>query len=165
MQVELAKRLVDYSFADHIFFTNSGTEANEAAIKFSRKFQRSSHPNTENPPLGFIAFSNCFHGRTIGALSLTSKEHYRMPFEPLLPGVNFVEYGDAQKARELILSGRIAGVFVEPIQGEGGIYSATKEFLQELRAACDEAGSLLIYDEVGCFLNFSCLFFSKQFSC
>ncbi|KAL8150492.1 hypothetical protein V2J09_020300 [Rumex salicifolius] len=152
-QVELAKRLIESSFADRVFFTNSGTEANEAAIKFARKFQRFSHPNAESPPLEFIAFSNCFHGRTMGALSLTSKEHYRMPFEPLVPGVNFLEYGDARQAGELIRSGRIAGVFVEPIQGEGGIYSATQEFLKELRAACDEAGSLLIYDEVQCGLG------------
>ncbi|GAB2269521.1 hypothetical protein Dimus_004442 [Dionaea muscipula] len=152
-QVELAKRLVATSFADRVFFTNSGTEANEAAIKFARKFQRSSNSNLENPPTEFIAFSNCFHGRTMGALALTSKEHYRSPFEPVMPGVTFLEYGDAQAAREMILSGKIAAVFVEPIQGEGGIYTATKEFLESLRSACDEAESLLIYDEVQCGLG------------
>ena len=146
--MELAKRLVSSSFADRVFFTNSGTEANEAAIKFSRKFQRNACPDIKNPPMEFIAFSNCFHGRTMGALALTSKENYRSPFEPLMPGVTFLEYGDSQAARELILSGRIAAVFVEPVQGEGGIYTATKEFLQSLRAACNEAGSLLVYDEV-----------------
>ncbi|CAI9115688.1 OLC1v1016663C1 [Oldenlandia corymbosa var. corymbosa] len=152
-QVELAKRLVDRSFADRVFFTNSGTEANEAAIKFARKFQRSSHPGENEPPMEFIAFSNCFHGRTMGALALTSKEHYRLPFEPVMPGVNFLEYGDIQAAVDLIHSGRIAAVFVEPIQGEGGIYSATKEFLQALRTACDTAGSLLVFDEVQCGLG------------
>ncbi|GAB4842134.1 MAP kinase kinase kinase Win1 [Ancistrocladus abbreviatus] len=90
-QVELAKQLVASSFADRVFFTNSGTEANEAAIKFARKFQRFSHPNSENLPTEFIAFSNCFHGRTMGALALTSKEHYRLPFEPVMPGVTFLE--------------------------------------------------------------------------
>jgi acetylornithine aminotransferase len=87
----------------------------------------------------------------MGALALTSKEQYRFPFEPVMPGVNFLEYGDVQAATELIKSGRIAAVFVEPIQGEGGIYSATKEFLQSLRSACDDAGSLLVFDEVNCF--------------
>ncbi|KAJ8423464.1 hypothetical protein Cgig2_010796 [Carnegiea gigantea] len=152
-KVELAKRLVSSSFADRVFFTNSGTEANEAAIKFSRKFQRYAHSDVDNPPMEFIAFSNCFHGRTMGALALTSKENYRLPFEPVMPGVAFLEYGDAEAARELILSGRIAAVFVEPVQGEGGIYTATKEFLQSLRAACDEAGVLLVYDEVQCGLG------------
>ncbi|GAB4842144.1 hypothetical protein Ancab_012102 [Ancistrocladus abbreviatus] len=152
-QVELAKQLVASSFADRVFFTNSGTEANEAAIKFARKFQRFSHPNSENLPTEFIAFSNCFHGRTMGALALTSKEHYRLPFEPVMPGVAFLEYGNAQAATEKILSGKIAAVFVEPIQGEGGIYTATEEFLQYLRSACDESGSLLIYDEVQCGLG------------
>lgn len=151
--VELAKRLVSYSFADRVFFTNSGTEANEAAIKFARKFQRHTHLDAKDPPIEFIVFSNCFHGRTIGALSLTSKENYRSPFEPLMPGVTFLEYGNSEAARELIISGKVAAVFVEPVQGEGGIYTATREFLQSLRDTCDEAGSLLVYDEVQCGLG------------
>ncbi|GFQ04582.1 acetylornithine aminotransferase mitochondrial [Phtheirospermum japonicum] len=152
-QVELAKRLVAGSFADRVFFCNSGTEANEAAIKFSRKFQRFSRPDEKNPPVEFIAFTNSFHGRTIGALALTSKEHYRTPFEPIMPGVTFLEYGDTQAAVQLIRSGKIAAVFVEPIQGEGGIYSATKEFLQSVRSACDDVGCLLVFDEVQCGLG------------
>ncbi|XP_059640380.1 acetylornithine aminotransferase, mitochondrial-like [Cornus florida] len=152
-QVELAERLVACSFADRIFFSNSGTEANEAAIKFARKFQRASHPDGKQPPIEFISFTNSFHGRTMGALALTSKEHYRSPFEPVMPGVTFLEYGNIQAAKELIQSGKIAAVFVEPIQGEGGIYSATKEFLQSLRSACDDAGSLLVFDEVQCGLG------------
>uniref|UniRef100_A0A5B6YTC6 acetylornithine transaminase n=1 Tax=Davidia involucrata TaxID=16924 RepID=A0A5B6YTC6_DAVIN len=152
-QVELAKRLISCSFADRVFFSNSGTEANEAAIKFARKFQRLSHPDKKQPPMEFISFTNSFHGRTMGALALTSKEHYRSPFEPVMPGVTFLEYGNIQAARELIESGKIAAVFVEPIQGEGGIYSATKEFLQSLRSACDDVGSLLVFDEVQCGLG------------
>lgn len=89
MQVELAKNLVACSFADRVFFTNSGTEANEAAIKFARKYQRYSNPNDAEPATEFISFSNSFHGRTMGALALTSKEQYRSPFEPLMPGVTF----------------------------------------------------------------------------
>ncbi|XP_028124419.1 acetylornithine aminotransferase, chloroplastic/mitochondrial-like, partial [Camellia sinensis] len=151
-QVELAKRLTACSFADRVFFSNSGTEANEAAIKFARKFQRFSRPNVQQPPTEFISFSNSFHGRTIGALALTSKENYRTPFEPLMPGVTFLEYGNVQAAKELIQSGKIAAVFVEPIQGEGGIHSATKEFLQSLSSVCHDAGSLLVFDEVSSYI-------------
>lgn len=152
-QVELAKRLVGSSFADRVFFSNSGTEANEAAIKFSRKYQKHTCTEGKAPATEFIAFSNCFHGRTMGAVALTSKVQYRTPFEPVMPGVNFIEYGNAPAAVELIQQGKIAAVFVEPIQGEGGIYSATKEFLQSLRNACDEAGTLLVFDEVQCGLG------------
>ncbi|KAK4839455.1 hypothetical protein QYF36_022065 [Acer negundo] len=152
-QVELAKRLVASSFADRVFFTNSGTEANEAAIKFSRKFQRHSNPDAKEPATEFISFTNSFHGRTMGALALTSKEHYRSPFEPVMPGVTFVEYGNIEATKKLIQRGKTAAVFVEPIQGEGGIYSATKEFLQFLRSACDDAGALLVFDEVQCGLG------------
>lgn len=139
-----------------MFFTNSGTEANEAAIKFARKFQRHSNPDAKEPATEFISFTNSFHGRTMGALALTSKEQYRTPFEPVMPGVTFVKYGDIQATKELIKRGKTAAVFVEPIQGEGGIYSATKEFLEYLRAACDEAGALLVFDEVIAFFTWIC---------
>lgn len=152
-QVELAKRLVDCSFADRVFFTNSGAEANEAAIKFARKFQRHSNPDVKDPATEFISFTNSFHGRTMGALALTSKEQYRSPFEPVMPGVTFVEYGNIKATQELIRRGKTAAVFVEPIQGEGGIYSATKVFLEFLRTACDDAGALLVFDEVQCGLG------------
>ncbi|XP_050234624.1 acetylornithine aminotransferase, mitochondrial [Mercurialis annua] len=152
-QVELANRLVESSFADRVFFTNSGTEANEGAIKFARKFQRVLNPDLEQPATAFISFTNSFHGRSMGAVALTSKEHYRSPFEPVMPGVTFVEYGNIQAANELIKSGKFAAVFIEPIQGEGGIYAATKEFLKSLRSACDDVGCLLVYDEVQCGLG------------
>ena len=135
------------SFADRVFFSNSGTEANEAAIKFGRKFQRFSHPDEKQLATQFISFTNCFHGRTMGAVALTSKEHYRSPFEPVMPGVIFLEYGNIQAAAELIQCGDTAAVFVEAIQGEGGIYSATKEFLYSLRRACYVFGSLQAFDE------------------
>ncbi|KAF9590785.1 hypothetical protein IFM89_038377 [Coptis chinensis] len=152
-QVDLAKRLVECSFGDRVFFSNSGTEANEAAIKFSRKFQRHLHPNEEDPPAEFVTFTNSFHGRTMGALALTSKENYRSPFQPVMPGATFLEYGNIEAATEVIKRGKTAAVFVEPIQGEGGIYSATQEFLQSLRSACDDAGALLVFDEVQCGLG------------
>lgn len=152
-QVELAKHLVANSFADRVFFTNSGTEANEAAIKFARKFQRHAHPDEKEPATEFISFTNSFHGRTMGALALTSKENYRTPFQPVMPGVTFVEYGNIEATKEKIKRGKTAAVFVEPIQGEGGIYSATREFLQYLRSACDDAGALLVFDEIQCGLG------------
>ncbi|KAJ1415294.1 Pyridoxal phosphate-dependent transferase, major domain [Sesbania bispinosa] len=95
-----------------------------------------------------IAFSNCFHGRTIGVLALISKVQYREPFELVMPGLTFLEYGNAQAAVESIQQGKIAAIFMDPIQGEGGIYSATKEFLQSLQNGCDEVGALLVFDEV-----------------
>ncbi|KAM7261751.1 hypothetical protein ACFE04_020828 [Oxalis oulophora] len=139
-QVELAKQLVATSFADRVFFTNSGTEANEAAIKFARKFQRYANPDIEEPAYEFISFTNSFHGRTMGALALTSKEHCRTPFQPVMPGVTFVEYGNIQATKEAIQRAKIAA-------GEGGIHSATKEFFQFLRSACDEVGALLVFAE------------------
>ncbi|KAJ3688115.1 hypothetical protein LUZ61_017279 [Rhynchospora tenuis] len=153
-QVKLAQRLIECSFADRVFFSNSGTEANEAAIKFSRKYQRHTHPNSTDPPTEFIAFVNCFHGRTIGSLSLTSKQQYRVHFKPLMPGGDiFVEYGNVAEVARLVKERSVAAVFVEPLQGEGGIHCATKEFLSGLRSVCDEAGALLVFDEVQCGLG------------
>ncbi|KAJ3676351.1 hypothetical protein LUZ60_003763 [Juncus effusus] len=152
-QVNLAKKLVESSFADKVFFANSGTEANEAAIKFSRKYQRFTHQNPQNAPVNFLSFSNSFHGRTLGSLALTSKEKYRAPFEPVMPGVAFLEYGDLEAAVKEIEKGGVAAVFVEPVQGEGGIYGASMEFLWGLRKACDEHGVLLVFDEVQCGLG------------
>ncbi|KAF0923084.1 hypothetical protein E2562_003311 [Oryza meyeriana var. granulata] len=151
-QVALAKHLVEASFADRAFFANTGTEANEAAIKFARKYQRVAHPGGD-APTEFMSFTNCFHGRTMGSLALTSKVQYREPFAPVMPGATFAEYGNLEEAKKVIRSGKIAAVFVEPVQGEGGIHSATKEFLQGLRDACDEAGALLVFDEVQCGLG------------
>lgn len=151
--VTLGKRLVECSFADRVFLVNSGTEANEAAIKFARKFQRKSCDAEEEPATEFISFTNSFHGRTMGALALTSKKYYREPFEPVMPGVTFVEYGNIEEVKKAIQPGKTAAVFVEPIQGEGGIHSVTKEFLQSLRAVCDDSGALLVFDEVQCGLG------------
>jgi len=152
-QVKLAKRLVESSFADKVFFANSGTEANEAAIKFARKYQQTLRSAKEENATEFISFTNSFHGRTMGALALTSKEKYRTPFEPVMPGVKFVEFGNVEATRKAIQPGKTAAVFVEPVQGEGGIYSATKDFLEELRTLCDAAGALLVFDEVQCGLG------------
>ncbi|CAN6338868.1 unnamed protein product [Urochloa humidicola] len=115
--LELAKRLVESSFAIRAFFCNSGIEANEVAIKFSRKFQRIAHPGSIAPHTQFLAFDNCFHDRTMGSVALTSKLRYQEPFASVMPGATFMEYGNLQEANKVIQSGRLAAVFVEPVQG------------------------------------------------
>ncbi|KAJ7527630.1 hypothetical protein O6H91_16G064400 [Diphasiastrum complanatum] len=154
-QVKLAERLVDCTpFADKVFFSNSGTEANEAAIKFSRKYQqvKAAENNSKQAATDFVVFTNSFHGRTMGALALTSKHKYRAPFEPLMPGVQFVEFGNLEAVKKAVRPGSTAAIFVEPVQGEGGIYPAMADFLQGLRDVCNDAGALLVF-EVQCGLG------------
>ncbi len=147
--VELARRLVENSFADRVFFCNSGSEANEAALKFARKVARvAGHENKT----GIVAFTGSFHGRTMGALAVTAKEAYRAPFAPLVPGVTFAPFNDVDAARAAI-GPQTCAVIVEPVQGEGGVNPATGDFLRALRAACDDHGALLIFDEVQCGLG------------
>jgi predicted acetylornithine/succinylornithine family transaminase len=148
-QVELAQQLVENSFADRVFFSNSGSEANEAALKFSRKWARVNHGEGKTE---VIAFEGGFHGRTLGALSLTHKAKYREPFEPLVPGVTFVPFNDLEAAKRVI-SDRTCAVFVEPVQGEGGVRPADSGFLQGLRDICDAYGALLVCDEIQCGLG------------
>ncbi len=148
-QAQLARDLVESSFADRVFFCNSGTEANEGAIKFARKYAR---VNGHTAKTGLVAFTGSFHGRSIGALALTATEKYRAPFEPLIGDVSFAEFNNLESARAAITE-RTCGVVVEPVQGEGGVTPATPEFLQGLRQLCDDAGALLIFDEVQCGLG------------
>jgi predicted acetylornithine/succinylornithine family transaminase len=147
--VELAKLLVDASFADRVFFCNSGSEANETAIKFARKWARTNH-NGEKTKI--VAFEHAFHGRSLGALSLTHKVKYREPFAPLVPGVTFVPYNDLEAAR-VAIDETTCAVFVEPVQGEGGIHPAEPTFLQGLRELCLEKSALLVFDEIQCGLG------------
>lgn len=148
--VELARRLVEHSFADRVFFCNSGAEANEAALKFARKYARFTTGRQDK--IGIVAFSGGFHGRTVGALSTTYKAQYREPFAPLMPGVTFAPFNDIASATEAITNETCA-VIVEPLQGEGGVNPADPTFLQALRAQCDAHGALLIFDEVQCGLG------------
>jgi len=148
-QARLAQQLVEHSFADRVFFCNSGTEAVEAALKFARKWARDQDGADKYE---WVAFTGSFHGRSFGALSVTAKEKYRSPFVPLVPGVRFVPYNDLTAAQAAI-SSQTCAVIVEPVQGEGGIHLATPEFLQGLRAACDAHNALLIFDEVQCGLG------------
>jgi predicted acetylornithine/succinylornithine family transaminase len=153
--VELAGRLVENSFADRVFFCNSGAEANEAALKFARKAARESAAGPDDgdfKKVKVVAFTGSFHGRTIGALAVTAKEQYRAPFSPLMPGVSFAPFNDLNAAREIIDEDTCA-VIVEPIQGEGGVHPAQSAFLMGLRALCDEIGALLIFDEIQCGLG------------
>jgi predicted acetylornithine/succinylornithine family transaminase len=148
-QIDLARRLVEASFADKVFFSNSGSEANEAALKFSRKWARSRHSPDKTH---IIAFEHSFHGRTMGALSLTEKARYREPFAPLVPDVSFIPLNDLKSLREAVTD-RTCAVFVEPIQGEGGVRPAEASFLRSLRDICDQHGALLVFDEVQCGLG------------
>jgi predicted acetylornithine/succinylornithine family transaminase len=148
-QVELAKRLVNHSFADRVFFTNSGAEAIEGALKFARRQARKQFGEGKHE---IVAFTGSFHGRTMGALSVTYKSIYREPFAPLVPGARFAPFNDLAAARELIGPATCA-VVVEPVQGEGGIHAATPEFLRGLRALCDAHGATLIFDEIQCGLG------------
>jgi acetylornithine/N-succinyldiaminopimelate aminotransferase len=148
--IELARLLISSCFADKVFFCNSGAEAVEGALKFARKAARERHgAGALGAKTAIIAFEHSFHGRTTGALATTHKSKYREPFEPLLPGVRFAPFNDLQAVEELI-GDDVCAVIVEPIQGEGGITPATDEFLQGLRALCDQHNALLIFDEIQC---------------
>jgi predicted acetylornithine/succinylornithine family transaminase len=142
----LAAELCRASFADRVFFSNSGAEANEAALKFARRW--AGRAGAEGK-VEAVAFDGAFHGRTFGALSLTAREDYRAPFRPLLPGVRRVPFGDAEAAAGVIGEATCA-VFVEPVQGEGGVRVAPAAFLARLRELCDRHGALLVFDEVQC---------------
>jgi len=145
-QVELAELLVKNSFADKVFFCNSGAEAVEGAMKLARKWAQKVHgPGKTN----FLAFTGSFHGRTFGALALTDRQKYRMPFEPLVPGARFARFGDAEDAEAKIGTDTCA-VVVEPVQGEGGINKAGRDFLIDLAEVCRRRKVLLIFDEVQC---------------
>lgn len=150
-QVSLAKQLIESSSFHKVFFCNSGTEANEAALKFARKYsyvQTNANPTRPNAKINFLSFNGGFHGRTIGSLSLTYKKAYKEPFYPLMEGcVKFVDYNDTASAVSSIDQNTCA-VIVEPIQGEGGVNIGKNEFLISLRRRCTDVGALLIFDEV-----------------
>ncbi len=148
-QVKLAKQLVESSFANKVYFCNSGTEANEAALKFARKFGKTQSATNKTK---IVAFSGSFHGRTMGSLAVTHKEKYRAPFEPLMPNVAFAEFNNLESAAAAI-DDETCAVIVEPVQGEGGVQPASAKFLQGVRDLCDEHGALLIFDEVQCGLG------------
>lgn len=144
--VEAAEKAIAASGMDRIFFTNSGTEAIEGAIKAAKKYAytRDGHAGHE-----IIAMKHSFHGRSIGALSVTGNPHYQEPFEPLLPGVKFADFNDLESVKALITD-KTCAIIMETVQGEGGIYPAEPEFLTGVRRLCDEKDILLILDEIQC---------------
>ena len=143
-QIHLAKLLCEHSFADRVFFSNSGAEANEAAFKLARKYAKERFASDR---VDIIATRNSFHGRTLAAVTATGQEKYQHGFEPLVPGFKHVPYNDL-RAMERAIDSRTAAVLVEPIQGEGGVRVPDDDYLPGLRKLCDAAGALLILDEI-----------------
>ena len=142
---------------DRVFFTNSGTEAIEGAIKTARKYAYNKDGCTDHE---IIAMNHSFHGRSMGALSVTGNPHYQEAFKPLIGGVKFAQFNNLDSIKELVTD-KTCAIILEPVQGEGGIYPATKEFLEGVRAICDEKDILLIFDEIQCGMGRT----GKMFAC
>ena len=156
--IEAGAKLVKASKMSKAFFTNSGTEAIEGALKAAKKYAyvRDGHADHE-----IIAMNHSFHGRSLGALSVTGNAHYQEPFKPLIPGIRFADFNDLDSVKKLINS-KTCAVIMETIQGEGGIYPATEEFIKGVRALCDEHDLLLILDEIQCGMGRSGEMFAWQ---
>ena len=144
--IRAARRLLKVSGMDRVFFTNSGTEAIEGAIKAAKKYAYTRDGEAGHE---IIAMEHSFHGRSLGALAVTGNAHYREPFGPLMPGVKFAEFNNLESVKALITN-KTCAILFETIQGEGGIYPATKEFMEGVRKLCDEHDILLILDEIQC---------------
>lgn len=142
---EAAQKLKNAAMMDRVFFTNSGTEAIEGALKAARKYAYTNQSGRYE----FIAMKHSFHGRSMGAVSVTGNEHYRTPFEPLIGGVKFADYNNLESVKALVTE-KTCAIILEPVQGEGGIYPAEEAFLQGVRKLCDENDILLIFDEIQC---------------
>ena len=144
--VNAAKKLKAVSGMDRVFFTNSGAEAVEGAIKAARKYAYLKDGRTDHE---IIAMNHSFHGRTMGALSVTGNPKYREPFEPMIGNIRFADLNDIESVKSQITD-KTCAVILEPVQGEGGLFPATEEFLKEVRAICEEKDILLIFDEIQC---------------
>ncbi len=156
-QGKLAKKLTEVSGMDRAFFCNSGTEAVEGSLKIARSHGHKIHPKKYE----LIALENSFHGRTFGALSVTGQPKYRADFEPLLPGVKFIDRDD-EAALEAAFSDKTAGIILEGIQGEGGILPLSNSFLEKARALCDKHDALMIHDGIQCGVGRPGTYFSYQ---
>ncbi|MEG2774813.1 MAG: aspartate aminotransferase family protein, partial [Acetivibrio sp.] len=143
---EAAEKITKASGMDQVFFCNSGTEANEGAIKVARKY---TYKKGQKERFEIIAMQHSFHGRSTGALSVTGNEAYRKAFEPLETGVKFAVFNDLESVKALV-SEKTCAIIMEPVQGEGGIYPATEEFIKGVRELCDKKDMLLIFDEIQC---------------
>lgn len=153
-----AKRYTKASGMDKVFFTNSGAEAVEGALKLARKY---AHEEKNDECNEIIAFNHSFHGRSIGAVSVTGTDSYRSPYGPLLTDVKFADYNDIESVRALV-SDKTCAIILETIQGEGGIHVADKEFLSEIRNICDKNNIVMILDEVQCGMGRSGKMFAYQ---
>lgn len=156
--IEAGRRVLGISGMDKVFFTNSGTEAIEGALKAAKKYASSRDGRAGH---SIIAMNHSFHGRSVGALSVTGTPAYREPFEPLMGGVKFADFNDFDSVKALV-DDSVCAIIVEPIQGEGGIYPASPEFLQNLRRLCDEKDILLIFDEIQCGMGRTGYYFAWQ---
>ena len=157
---EAGEKLVKASGLAKAFFTNSGTEAIEGALKAARKYAYTKY-GKEAQKYEIIAMNHSFHGRSMGALSVTGTEHYREPFEPLIGGVKFADFNDLGSVKAQITD-KTCAIITEVVQGEGGIYPAQKEFLEGLRALCDENDIILIFDEIQCGMGRTGYYFAWQ---
>ncbi|MGH7506193.1 MAG: aspartate aminotransferase family protein [Longimicrobiales bacterium] len=146
----LAAELVARSFADRVFFCNSGGEATEGALKFARRWAGEAGGPAKHE---IVALRGSFHGRLFGSLAVTDRPAYQAPFEPLMPGARFVPAGDVAAARATVSGERTAALIVEPVQGEGGVVPLDPAYLAALREIADDAGALLIFDEAQCGLG------------
>ena len=144
--IEAAEKIVKAAGLEKVFFTNSGAEAIEGALKMAKRYayDRDGHANHE-----VIAMNHSFHGRTMGSLALTGNEHYQKPFGPMIGGIKFAEYNNLDSVKELV-NDKTCAIILEPLQGEGGIYPATKEFIEGIRELCTEKDIIMIFDEVKC---------------
>ena len=157
---EAGEKLIKASGLSKAFFTNSGTEAIEGALKAARKYSYTKY-GKEAGRFEIIAMNHSFHGRSMGALSVTGTEQYREPFDPLIGGVKFADFNDLESVKAQITD-KTCAVITEVVQGEGGIYPAQKEFLEGLRALCDEKDIILIFDEIQCGMGRTGYYFAWQ---
>jgi acetylornithine/N-succinyldiaminopimelate aminotransferase len=160
-QAELAKRLSKISGLDRAFFSNSGTEAWEGALKLARIYARTKNTNGHRPKWRILALDNSFHGRTFGALATTGQAKYRDPFVPLLPGVGFVRFNDVDDLKHQF-DASVCAICLETIQGEGGVCPVSPEFLQLARKLTESSDALLILDEIQCGLGRTGRYFAYQ---
>ncbi|RHS87845.1 aspartate aminotransferase family protein [Clostridium sp. AM42-4] len=156
--IDAGEKLLAVSEMDKVFFTNSGTEAIEGALKIAKRY---AYNKGMAPDYEIIAMKHSFHGRSLGALSLTGNDHYQEPFAPLIPNIKFAQFNDLDSVKALF-SDKTCAVIMETIQGEGGIYPATEEFIKGVRALCDEHDALLVLDEIQCGMGRSGEMFAWQ---
>lgn len=160
-QGELAKQLKQLSSMDRVFFSNTGTEAMEGAVKFARAYARANNKNGSRPKWRVLAMQNAFHGRTFGSVAMTWTSKYRKPFAPVMPGVRFVEFNNVADLKKSMDSS-VCAIVMEPVQGEGGIRPTTKEFIQVARELATKNGALLILDEIQSGMGRTGKFFAFQ---